>query len=105
MSELPASLDGRFDSFPQLSSHNSQPELIRASSTPPVFKRNSTFRQSTLGVTPPKKRSSGIGAASSHGRLTKVLGDFFLLAGRTEDAYVWYVAFHMLLVYEYSLHL
>ncbi|ETW85889.1 hypothetical protein HETIRDRAFT_42700 [Heterobasidion irregulare TC 32-1] len=38
----------------------------------------------------PKKRLSGIGVASSHGRLYKVLGDFFLLAGRTEDASIWF---------------
>ena len=27
---------------------------------------------------------------SSHGRLFKVLGDLFLLAGRTTDASIWY---------------
>jgi hypothetical protein len=52
----------------------------------------STFRQSTLhmGVTQQKKRSA-IGAASNHGRLFKVMGDLFLLAGRLEDAVVWLV--------------
>ena len=48
-------------------------------------------RQSTLNVTMPRKRQSLIGAASSHGRLFKVLGDLFTLAGRTEDASVWCV--------------
>ncbi|EGN95949.1 hypothetical protein SERLA73DRAFT_111910 [Serpula lacrymans var. lacrymans S7.3] len=50
----------------------------------------STSRQSTLGVPPAKKRQSAIGASSSHGRLYKVLADFFLLSGRTEDAALWY---------------
>jgi hypothetical protein len=40
-----------------------------------------------------KKRASAIGAVSSHGRLYKVLGDFFLLAGRTEEAMMWFVFF------------
>jgi hypothetical protein len=88
----------RRDSF---QSHNSQSELsgnARKHSLPTVLKRNSTIgtpvsatlRSSTLSVPPPsKKRNSGIGAASSHGRLFKVLGDLFMLAGRTEDAVVW----------------
>jgi hypothetical protein len=50
-----------------------------------------TMRQSSLGVATARKRQSLIGAASSHGRLFKVLGDFFLLAGRAEDASVWCV--------------
>lgn len=51
------------------------------------------FRQSSLGVptVTVRKRQSLIGAASSHGRLFKLLGDFFILAGRTEDASVWCV--------------
>jgi hypothetical protein len=48
-------------------------------------------RQSSLGPSVVKKRASAIGAVSSHGRLYKVLGDFFLLAGRTEEAAVWFV--------------
>ncbi|KAH9005302.1 TRAPP II complex [Lactarius hatsudake] len=47
-------------------------------------------RQSTLNVPIARKRQSLIGAASSHGRLFKVLGDLFILAGRTEDASIWY---------------
>lgn len=57
------------------------------------MKRTSSIpsRQSTLGLPPAaKKRSSGIGVASSPGRLFKVFGDFFLLAGRTADADIWY---------------
>lgn len=84
------------DSLPPLPSRNSQPETKAAFnlSSAPNMKRNSSggvFRQSTLNVAPAKKRLSSIGVASSHGRLFKVLGDFFLLAGRTEDASVWYV--------------
>jgi hypothetical protein len=69
--------------------------LKRNSSTGPSLGpagNTNSFRQSTLGIPGAKsKRSSGIGAASSPGRLYKVLADFFLLSGRTEDATVWYV--------------
>ncbi|KAJ6547608.1 TRAPP II complex [Mycena capillaripes] len=84
------------DSLPPLPPHHSQPEIKPAFnlSSAPTMKRNSSgtaFRQSTLGAPPAaKKRLSSIGVASSHGRLFKVLGDFYLLAGRTEDAAVWY---------------
>jgi len=108
-SEILHQLENLSDSLPPLPSYNSQPDV---GSSPPQsraqaglnLKRNSSagpglgpstntngLRQSTLGVAAPKvKRSSGIGVASSHGRLFKVLGDFFLLSGRTEDATVWY---------------
>ncbi len=39
-----------------------------------------------------KKRPTAIGAASSHGRFFKVLADFFLLAGRLEEASIWSVS-------------
>lgn len=97
-SQLPSVLDLEQRSESPPSTH-SQPELatisnLRKSST---LKRTSSagpalpsLRQSTLAAPAPgKKRTSGIGAASSHGRLFKVLGDTFLLAGRTEDAVVW----------------
>ena len=97
-SQLPNALDLEQRSESPPSTH-SQPELatisnLRKSST---LKRTSSagptlpsLRQSTLSAPAPgKKRTSGIGAASSHGRLFKVLGDTFLLAGRTEDAVVW----------------
>ncbi|KAI8998543.1 TRAPP II complex [Trametes punicea] len=104
-SELPKSLDdeSRRDSLPLLPSHNSQPELTSPalrSKSPLGLKRNSTMgpgllpiRHSSLPmspVLPPKKRPTTIGAASSHGRLFKVLADFFLLAGRLEEASIWY---------------
>ena len=97
-SQLPSALDleQRSESPPSI---HSQPELstvsnLRKSST---LKRTSSagpalpsLRQTTLSTPASgKKRTSGIGAASSHGRLFKVLGDIFLLAGRTEDAVVW----------------
>jgi hypothetical protein len=97
-SQLPSALDPEQRSESPPSTH-SQPELstisnLRKSST---LKRTSSpgpalpsLRQSTLSTSASgKKRTSGIGAASSHGRLFKVLGDMFLLAGRTEDAAVW----------------
>ena len=97
-SQLPSALDLEQRSESPPSTH-SQPELstisnLRKSST---LKRTSSagpalpsLRQSTLSASASgKKRTSGIGAASSHGRLFKVLGDTFLLAGRTEDAVVW----------------
>ncbi|KAI0031712.1 TRAPP II complex [Vararia minispora EC-137] len=93
-SDMPRPLDD--DSRTPLPSFNSQPELTtvnkrqsllptRTSSTGPGMMPPS--RQSTLGL---PARKSGIGAASSHGRLFKVLGDLFLLSGRTEDATIWY---------------
>lgn len=47
-------------------------------------------RHSTLGP-PVKKRVSAVGTTSSHARLFKVYGDFFLLAGRTQDSKIWFV--------------
>jgi hypothetical protein len=87
-------------------SHSSQPELGPSRlSTPanPGIKRNSSTgpgvlqassalqRQSTLGPPQVKKHVSAVGTASSHGRLFKVYGDFFLLSGRTQDAKIWSV--------------
>lgn len=99
--EMPLSLNsGNFG----YSSYSSQPELdssglaapgiqIKRSSTAgPGINHTTSFiqRQSTLGPPAVRKRVSAVGAVSSHGRLYKVLGDFFLLAGRTEDASLWY---------------
>lgn len=110
MSELPKPLENDNhvrSSLPPLPSQHSQPELATSSSllrakTPTTLsvKRNSSigpgppspFRQSSLPVPPAKKKPMAIGAVSSHGRLYKVLGDFFLLAGRTMDASIWYVS-------------
>jgi trafficking protein particle complex subunit 9 len=95
-SELPTPLD--FDkkkgSKSPLPSTQAAPSSFTLS-TAPVLKRtsaaNSIKRQSSLSIpTKVKKRHSGIGVASSLGRLFKILADFFLLAGRTEDATVWY---------------
>ena len=102
-SELPVSLGS--SGFPTNSS--SQPELDSSGLASPSIplKRSSTAgpgisyisslnqRQSSLGPSAVKKRVNVIGAVSSHGRLYKVLGDFFLLAGRTEEATVWFVSF------------
>ncbi|KAF8910953.1 transport protein particle complex subunit [Gymnopilus junonius] len=102
LSELPSSLSAisKTDSPTHLPSFNSQPDMSRPSfnlSAAPTLRRNAssttttpTNRQSTLGIQTQKKRLSTIGTSSSHGRLYKMLGDFFLLAGRTEDAAVWY---------------
>ncbi|KAF9533009.1 TRAPP II complex [Crepidotus variabilis] len=97
LSELPSPLN-RGDSIPNISSHNSQPEVTRSSFTlgaAPTLKRMSTApstapsRSNTLNVTvPSKKRLSTYGTSSSHGRLYKMLGDFFLLSGRSEDALI-----------------
>jgi hypothetical protein len=99
--EFPPPIDSS-SHWDSLQPHNSQPELntvatLRKSSLPTALKRNSsagatltTLRSSTLSTPPTgKKRNSGIGAASSHGRLFKVLGDLFLLSGRCEDATIW----------------
>lgn len=92
-------------SLPPLPSQHSQPELATGSSllrakTPTTLsvKRNSSFgpgtptspfRQASLPAPVNKKKPLTIGAVSSHGRLFKVLGDLFLLAGRAMDANVW----------------
>lgn len=105
-SEMPRSLDDelRRDSLPLLPSHNSQPDLngqLRAK-TPLGFRRASTMgpgllpnRHASLPASPnpsaAKKRPTTIGAASSHGRFFKVLADFFLIAGRLEEATIWRV--------------
>ncbi|KAG6832127.1 hypothetical protein H0H87_002439 [Tephrocybe sp. NHM501043] len=97
LSEIPEPLNSsRRDSLPPLPSHSSQPDISKGNFTLSAapMKRTSSgpgFRQSTLNSQPAKKRLSTIGVASSHARLFKVLGDLFLLAGRPEDAIVWYL--------------
>lgn len=99
-SEIPLSLSSGNFGYP---SYSSQPELESSGLAAPgiQIKRSSTVgpgvshasliqRQSTLGPPAVRKRASAVGAVSSHGRLYKVLGDLFLLAGRTEDASLWY---------------
>lgn len=99
-SEMPLPLSSGNLGYP---SYSSQPELessglatsgiqIKRSSTagPGNSHTASLIRQTTLGPPAVRKRISAVGAVSSHGRLYKVLGDFFLLAGRTEDASLWY---------------
>ncbi|KIJ69369.1 hypothetical protein HYDPIDRAFT_24212 [Hydnomerulius pinastri MD-312] len=100
--EMPFALESNPHLFQSsFTSHSSQPELASSSLSLPSnygMKRNSSaspgvgtlHRQSTLGPLPTKKRASAVGTASSHGRLYKVYGDFFLLAGRTQDAKIWY---------------
>jgi hypothetical protein len=61
-----------------------------STSTPSMKRNSSSGPNYRLGVQPQKKRLSTIGAASSHARLYKMLGDFFLLAGRTEDSTIWW---------------
>ena len=109
MTDMPKPLESDApirSSLPPLPSQHSQPDLATGSSllrakTPTTLsvKRNSSigpgpplapFRQSSLPPPSAKKKPLTIGAVSSHGRLFKVLGDFFLLAGRTMDASVWY---------------
>ncbi|EMD38404.1 hypothetical protein CERSUDRAFT_113560 [Gelatoporia subvermispora B] len=104
-SDLPRSLDHEIrshDSLPPLPSQHSQPELATTSGalrskTPLPLKRNSTIasglmppRHASLPPPSAKKKPAVIGAASSHGRLFKVTGDLFLLAGRLEDSEIWY---------------
>ncbi|KDQ60798.1 hypothetical protein JAAARDRAFT_31778 [Jaapia argillacea MUCL 33604] len=107
-SDIPEALDkmNGLDNRHPIPHYNSQPELATSTHRkgfPPTLKRNYSLgppgaavsvnlnRHSSLAAPAnSKKRHSGIGAASSHGRLFKVLGDLFLLAGRTEDASVWY---------------
>lgn len=104
-SELPSPLDSLSgpDQAPRFPSYNSQPDVSRPSftlSSAPSLRRNPSStgagpQQPSLGIQAQKKRLSTIGVSSSHGRLYKVLGDFFLMAGRTEDAMIWYILFPM----------
>lgn len=48
-------------------------------------------RGSMLLVPPGKRRQITLNTATSHARLYKVLGDLFLMAGRTMDATIWQV--------------
>ena len=100
LSDLPSPLNSLFknESLPTLTSHNSQPDISRPftlNAAPTVKRHASTVatntRQPNLAVQTQKKRFSTIGTSSSHGRLYKMLGDFFLLAGRTQDAVIWCV--------------
>lgn len=54
---------------------------------PGLHPSSSSHRASTLP--PLKTRTSAVGI-TSHARLYKVYGDFFLLAGRMQDAKIWY---------------
>jgi len=106
LSELPSPLNSLSgpDQAQRLPSYNSQPDVSRPSFTlnaAPSLRRNTSNsgtgpQQPPLGIQAQKKRLSTIGASSSHGRLYKVFGDFFLLAGRTEDAMIWYVLYPMI---------
>ncbi|KAF9246496.1 TRAPP II complex [Melanogaster broomeanus] len=101
--DIPSALESNSHLFQSsFDSHSSQPDIVSNLSTIENYgiKRNSSVgpgvpqasstlqRQPTLG--PVKKRVNTVGTASSHGRLFKVYGDFFLLAGRTQDARIWY---------------
>ncbi|XP_006458106.1 hypothetical protein AGABI2DRAFT_148600 [Agaricus bisporus var. bisporus H97] len=91
LSELPLSLDSdRRGSVPNFSSPDVLKSDSASTSIPPMKRNSSSGPNYRLGVQPPKKRLSTIGVASSHARLYKMLGDFFLLAGRTEDSTIWY---------------
>ena len=61
--------------------------LKRAATLPPPVAPGS--RGSTLLATATKKRHSAIAAVNSHAKLYKVLGDLFLLSGRTMDSSIW----------------
>lgn len=101
LSDLPSplnSLSKNEESPPSLASRSSQPDVSKpfTLNAVPTLKRHSSTtttntRQTNLAVQTQKKRLSTIGISSSHGRLYKTLGDFFLLAGRTEDAMIWCV--------------
>ena len=100
LSDLPSPLNSltKTESPPPLTSHSSQPDISKpfTLNAVPALKRHSSTtatntRQPNLAVQTQKKRLSTIGTSSSHGRLYKTLGDFFLLAGRTEDAMIWCV--------------
>ncbi|KAI6109782.1 TRAPP II complex [Pisolithus sp. B1] len=56
---------------------------------PGPYPSSSSSSNRLSGLPPVKTRSNAVGIPS-HARLYKVYGDFFLLAGRTQDAKIWY---------------
>jgi hypothetical protein len=93
--------DIRPTSQPTLPTQKAHADLLNTSQsrdTPPVvLKRSSTFgpgsmptRNSTLLQPAMRKRASAASSSASAARLYKVLGDLFLLSGRTMDATIWY---------------
>lgn len=97
-------VDDEPESLSHLPARNSQPDLsvglVRRGTSPMLGMKRppsavgssaAQLRQSSLGIPTSRKRQSLIGAVSSHGRLFRVLGDFFVLAGRMEDASIWCV--------------
>jgi hypothetical protein len=99
--DLPASLVNEYRN--SLSTNSSRTDISESSSrrSSLSLKRTSSagnnvtspskksFRQSVLTPPAAPKKRSVLGAASSEGRLFKVLADLFLLAGRTQDAVMW----------------
>ena len=63
-------------------------------SSAPALKRNSTIPsnvRSDFGNQVSKKRVSAVGVSSSHGRLSKLYGDFYLLGGNIDKATKWFL--------------
>ncbi|KAG6376171.1 TRAPP II complex [Boletus reticuloceps] len=98
--EMPFALDS--STFP---THSTQSELVVSHLSTPVSNgmtrsspglgvlHGSTAvlqRHSSLGPSTVKKRVTAVGTTSSHARLFKLYGDLFLLAGRPQDARIWY---------------
>lgn len=83
-------------SFPTQQEHSDLGISSQTRDTSFTMRRSSTLGPGTIPnrnsalVQPAKKRPSAASSASP-GRLYKVLGDLFLLAGRTMDATIWQV--------------
>lgn len=62
---------------------------LRRSTTQSALQRNSL-------ITGTKGNSAVLGAGPPNARLSKIIADLYLLAGRLKDASAWYVSFHFM---------
>ena len=62
---------------------------LRRSTTQSALQRNSL-------ITGMKRNSAGLGAGPPNARLSKIIADLYLLAGRLKDATIWYDSFHFI---------
>jgi len=65
---------------------------LRRSATQSTLQRNSLL----AGITSNKRNSAVLGAGPPNARLSKIIADLFLLAGRLKDATTWYGSSHFM---------
>lgn len=68
------------------SQNSSMVNTLRRSTTQSALQRNSLI----TGMTSSKRNSAVLGAGPPNARLSKIIADLYLLAGRLKDATIWY---------------